>query len=112
MFLAEAALGHPASVQSDNPSLKKAPPGHDSCVTTSCTMPDPAHDVQLDLDARQVTFATGPIIEPEPPAAAPGAGSGAGGAKKQPPRSPFVQKEYLVYRESQVRLRYLVKLRI
>ncbi|KAJ1618763.1 hypothetical protein T492DRAFT_1151168 [Pavlovales sp. CCMP2436] len=121
MFLCEAALGRASVVHHDRAELTRAPHGFDSVVTESLTQPDPACDVELILGGRAARFATGPLQDKPPPQAAAAAtsapdaaGASAAGAGKKTARvhTAFSQTEYLVYDELQVRLRYLVKLRI
>lgn len=103
MFLAEAALGRAHVITADNASLQRPPTGFDSVIAEGTGGPDDAHDVQLQLDGRAVRFATGPLREHAPPNE---------GSRPQRGKSSFTQSEYLVYDERQLRLRYLVKVRI
>ena len=95
MFLAEAAMGTPSCILRDDPRLKKAPPGTDSVIAVGRVDPDPAGDIKVELDGREVTMPAGAISLSQEPGAA---------------GSTFIQSEHLIYEESQVRLRYLVKM--
>lgn len=100
IFLAEAALGRQYVVPTDShsaSSLRSAPPGYDSVRTASLSVPDPAGNVDLTLDGQSVTLATGAPCS----TAKPGSGNAV---------PAFIQREYLVYDEAQIRLRYLVQL--
>lgn len=89
MFICEAALGKSKTITKDQSSLKVAPPGFDSVLALGQSEPDPAKDSTIELDGQQVVIPQGkPIKNP------------ATGGK-----SNFTQSEYLVYKESQVRLR-------
>ncbi len=92
MFLAEAALGREHSITRDDSSLKKAPSGYDSIVARGHTEPDPKDDLTIDIEGKKVIVPTGKLL-------------------KQPQwsKSSFTQSEYLLYQESQVRLRYALR---
>lgn len=92
MFLGEVALGREHHIVADEPSLKQPPPGFDSVIARGHTEPDPAQDTELELDGRRVAVPQGP---PTPCPEFSG--------------SCFSQSEYLIYRESQCRLRYLLE---
>ncbi|XP_027556765.1 poly [ADP-ribose] polymerase 3 isoform X5 [Neopelma chrysocephalum] len=94
MFLTEVALGKPYRITSDNPSLCQPPAGYDSVLACGQTEPDPAQDEEVLLDGKKVLVCQGKPI-PMP-------------AYKN---SSFRQSEYLIYQESQCRIRYLVQLR-
>ncbi len=93
MFLAEAAMGKEHHITVDDSTLTKPPSGFNSVVAQGRTEPDPAMNEQLKLDGK-------PVIVP------------AGQIKQQPEyqQSSFSQSEYLLYEESQARLRYMVTL--
>jgi poly [ADP-ribose] polymerase len=95
MFLTEAALGKEHTLLRDNWRLKAPPRGHDSIVARGHTEPDPKKDTTIKLDGRTIAVPQGNVI-------------------KQPQfkKSYFSQSEYLVYQESQVRLRYVLKMRM
>ena len=92
MFLAEAALGKEHSILKDDSSLKEAPKGYDCIVARGHTEPDPQHDITITIDGKTVVVPQGKPIKV--PAHA---------------KSSFTQSEYLLYKESQVRLRYVLR---
>ncbi|XP_039234786.1 protein mono-ADP-ribosyltransferase PARP3 isoform X1 [Pipra filicauda] len=94
MFLTEVALGKPYRITRDDPSLCQPPAGYDSVLACGQTEPDPAQDEEVLLDGKKVLVCQGKPI-PMP-------------AYKN---SSFSQSEYLIYQESQCRIRYLVQLR-
>ncbi|XP_069722399.1 protein mono-ADP-ribosyltransferase PARP3 [Phaenicophaeus curvirostris] len=94
MFLTEVALGKPYHITSDDSTLLKPPAGYDSVVACGQTEPDPALDEELLLDGKKVLVSQGKPIRMS--------------AYKN---SRFDQSEYLIYQESQCRLRYLVQIR-
>jgi poly [ADP-ribose] polymerase len=89
MFLAEAALGKEHSITKDDSSLKAAPKGFDSIVARGQKEPDPKDDITFEFDGKDVVIPQGKPIP-----------------QKQYARSSFDQSEYLLYKESQVRIRY------
>ncbi|XP_010223792.1 PREDICTED: poly [ADP-ribose] polymerase 3 [Tinamus guttatus] len=94
MFLSEVALGEPYRITQDDPALCRPPAGYDSVLACGRTEPDPAQDEEVLLDGRKVLVCQGkPIAMP---------------AYKD---SSFSQSEYLIYQESQCRIRYLIQLR-
>ncbi|NXC44746.1 PARP3 polymerase, partial [Penelope pileata] len=94
MFLMEVALGEPYRITRDDPTLRQPPHGYDSVLACGRTEPDPAQDEEVLLDGKKVLVSQG---KPVPMA-----------AYKD---SSFFQSEYLIYQESQCRIRYLVQLR-
>jgi len=93
MFLNEVALGKEWHINQDDGSLRQAPTGYDSIVAKGWTEPDPSLDIKLKFEGHDVVIPQGkPIRQPQWNA------------------STFSQSEYLVYKESQVRMRYLLKL--
>ncbi|NXK59039.1 PARP3 polymerase, partial [Sylvietta virens] len=94
MFLAEVALGKPYRITRSDPTLCQPPAGYDSVLACGQTEPDPAQDKEVLLDGKKVLVPQGKPI-PMP-------------AYKD---SSFCQSEYLIYQESQCRIRYLVQLR-
>ncbi|XP_034340058.1 protein mono-ADP-ribosyltransferase PARP3 isoform X1 [Arvicanthis niloticus] len=95
MFLGEVALGKEYHITMDDPSLKSPPPGFDSVIARGQTEPDPAQDIELQLDGQ-------PVVVPQGrPVACPSFKS-----------SSFSQSEYLIYKESQCRLRYLLEIHL
>ncbi len=95
MFLAEVALGKEHSITRDDSSLKAAPKGFDSIVARGQKEPDPSKDITFKYDGNDVIVPQGKPI-----------------AMKQYAKSSFDQTEYLVYSESQIRLRYALQVKI
>jgi poly [ADP-ribose] polymerase len=93
MFLCEAVLGKEHHINRDDSSLRAAPKGFDSVIAKGWKMPNPKDDIEVDFDGRKVTVPQGKSTNTEY--------SG---------NSSFSQNEYLVYRESQVRIRYVLKI--
>ncbi|KAJ0068472.1 hypothetical protein NL108_008437 [Boleophthalmus pectinirostris] len=93
MFLNEVALGKEYTVTTDHCTLRRAPKGFDSVVARGTVEPDPSQDVVITLDGKQVAVPQGPAI-----------------AQPQYTGSHFSNSEYLVYKESQCRIRYLLEL--
>ncbi|NXE78031.1 PARP3 polymerase, partial [Cochlearius cochlearius] len=93
MFLAEVALGKPYRITCDDPTLCQPPAGYDSVLACGQTEPDPVQDEEVLLDGKKVLVCQGKPI-PMP-------------TYKD---SSFSQSEYLIYQESQCRIRYLVQL--
>ncbi|XP_068598888.1 protein mono-ADP-ribosyltransferase PARP3 [Brachionichthys hirsutus] len=95
MFLCEVALGKEKTITKDNGSLRSAPPGFDSVVARGSVEPDPSQDTFITLEGKQIAVPQGkPINQPQ--------FSG----------SSFGNSEYLIYKESQCRLRYLLELKM
>jgi poly [ADP-ribose] polymerase 2/3/4 len=92
MFLAEAALGKEHTITRDNSSLKAAPKGCHCVVARGHTEPDPKHDIEWEFEGRKVIVPQGKPIR-----------------QSKYSNSSFTQSEYLLYRESQVRLRYILR---
>jgi len=93
MFLSEVVLGNEHSIVKDDPTLKTAPPGFDCVIARGWTEPDPAKDVTLNMEGKEVKVPQGkPINMPKWKG------------------SNFTHTEYVVYKESQCRLRYLLKI--
>jgi poly [ADP-ribose] polymerase 2/3/4 len=92
MFLAEAALGREHTITQDNSSLKAAPKGYHCIVARGHTEPDPAQDVEWTFEGKKVIIPQGKPIK-----------------QTQFSKSSFTQSEYLLYQESQVRLRYVLR---
>lgn len=91
MFLVEAALGKMHSIQRDDSSLKSAPAGFDSILAKGRQEPDGRQDALLKIGKHNVCVPQG---TPLPQSDSSG--------------SSFYQSEYLVYRENQQRLRYVL----
>ncbi|KAJ8259792.1 hypothetical protein GJAV_G00173510 [Gymnothorax javanicus] len=94
MFLNEVALGKEHTITMDNSSLKKAPSGYDSVVARGRVEPDPSKDTTITLDGKEITVPQGPAIN-----------------QPQFENSSFYNSEYLIYKESQCRIRYLLEMR-
>ena len=90
MFLNEVALGKQNVITQDDSSLKKAPTGFDSVLAQGTQEPDSKGDVKIDLDGNEIIVPTGK-------------------PKNTSVQSSFYQSEYLVYKESQCCIRYLLK---
>ncbi len=95
MFLAEVALGKEHSIWRDDSSLRVAPKGFDCIVARGHTEPDPKDDITWTFDGKKVTVPQGVPIK-----------------QKEWQKSSFTHSEYLVYSESQVHLRYVLKLKV
>ncbi|KAM9859765.1 protein mono-ADP-ribosyltransferase PARP3 isoform 1-T2 [Aulostomus maculatus] len=93
MFLSEVALGKECTITKDNSSLKKAPAGYDSVVARGSVEPDPSKDILVTLEDKKVAVPQGKAI-----------------VQRQFSDSHFSNSEYLIYKESQCRLRYLLEL--
>ncbi|XP_078517282.1 protein mono-ADP-ribosyltransferase PARP3 isoform X2 [Lissotriton helveticus] len=94
MFLNEVALGKEHHITRDDSSLCAAPKGFDSVVARGHCEPDPKLDKEIEMDGKKVVVPQGkPIPVPK---------------FKD---SFFGQSEYLVYKESQCRIRYLIQLK-
>ena len=94
MFLAEAALGKEHHITRDDSSLTSAPTGFQSVVAKGRTEPSPGQDAHLTLDGHAVTIAQSKA--------------------EQVPRykdSNFMQSEYLLYKEGQARIRYMLTMK-
>lgn len=93
MFLSEVALGKECTITKDDSSLKKPPAGYDSVVARGTVEPDPSKDIIICLDGKKVAVPQGKAIQ-----------------QSQFSESSFYNSEYLIYKESQCRLRYLLEL--
>lgn len=94
MFLAEVALGKEHHITMDDWRLTHPPKGYDSIVAKGSGEPDPSKDTTLVIDGHAVTVPQGKRI-----------------AQPQFSGSNFDKSEYLIYKESQHRIRYLLKLK-
>lgn len=90
MFLNEAALGKEHHIECNNSSLTQAPGDCDCVVAKGQQEPDPKKDVTLKLDGKDVVVPQGKPVK-----------------QSKHSNSHFYQSEYLVYKESQNRMRYL-----
>ncbi|KAJ3046886.1 Poly [ADP-ribose] polymerase 3 [Rhizophlyctis rosea] len=95
MFLAEVALGKQHEINNDDPSLRAAPKGFDSVVAKGHTEPDPKKNTTIKLDGNDVVVPQGKAVD-----------------QKAWKDSSFWHSEYLVYKESQVRLRYVLRVKL
>jgi poly [ADP-ribose] polymerase 2/3/4 len=92
MFLCEAALGKIAEITRDDTSLRAAPSGFDSVLARGKQTPSSCVDIEI--DGKNISVPQG---KPVPSFVN---------------QSSFEQDEHLVYRESQVRLRYVISLKL
>jgi poly [ADP-ribose] polymerase 2/3/4 len=91
LFLTEVALGREEPVTVEQWNYTAAPPGYDSVHAMGRIEPNPALDASTSFDGVKVTVPLGAPISMPPYA-----------------HSNFHHSEYLVYSESQARLRYLI----
>ena len=91
MFLNEVVLGKQKEIYQIDTSLTAAPPGYDSVLAKGRQEPDPKFDEKLKFDDCDIIV---PIGKP----------------KQHCIDTSFGYSEYLVYKESQVRMRYLCEL--
>ncbi|XP_056158080.1 protein mono-ADP-ribosyltransferase PARP3 [Lampris incognitus] len=95
MFLNEVALGKEHTITRDDCSLKTAPAGFDCVVARGTVEPDPSKDTFITLDGKKVSVPQGkPVQQPEFS------------------DSSFSSSEYLIYKENQCRMRFLLELRM
>lgn len=94
MFLNEVALGKENHITKDNCSLKQAPKGYDSVVARGQVEPDPSQDILITLDGNEVAVPQGPPVQ-----------------QPQFSNSYFSNSEYLIYKENQCRIRFLLELK-
>lgn len=94
MYLAEAALGQEYNITRDDASLKQAPAGFHSVVARGSREPDASQDVKLTLDGNAVLVPQGQPVQVSEYAG-----------------SSFSQSEYLLYKESQARIRYMLTMK-
>uniref|UniRef100_A0A914WSW0 Poly [ADP-ribose] polymerase n=1 Tax=Plectus sambesii TaxID=2011161 RepID=A0A914WSW0_9BILA len=92
MFLNEVALGKEKTITMDDSSLKAPPQGFDSIIARGRQEPDAKHDVKIEIDGRHVIIPQGKPIQTEHS------------------NSSFHQSEYLIYKENQCRIRYLLQI--
>lgn len=93
MFLVEAAMGREHSITTDDWSIQAPPSGYDSVVAQGRQEPDPRQDTSwtpTEKGAKPVTVQVG---KPKP---------------TKNTSSNFHNSEYLIYKESQHRIRFLV----
>lgn len=89
MFLNEVAIGKQNCITRDDPSLTQPPKGFDSVLAMGQQEPDSKQDTKLTIDGKEVVV---PQAKP----------------KSTGKSSSFWQSEYLIYKESQNRIRYLL----
>jgi len=94
MFLNEVVLGNECHIVEDDSSLRQAPKGFDSIIAKGWTEPDPSKDISVTIDDREVVIPQGKPL-----------------SMTKWAKSSFSQTEYLVYKENQCRIRYLLKIR-
>ena len=92
MFLAEAALGEEHTITVDDYTLHAAPKGYDSIVARGSTGPDTKKDVDIELDGNLVAVPQSAAIP-----------------QSKFSDSRFDKSEFLLYKESQHRIRYMIK---
>ncbi|CAF4412442.1 unnamed protein product, partial [Adineta steineri] len=88
----EVALGKEHTITSDDSSLKKPPANFDSIVARGQTEPDPKDDTSITIEGKKIIVPAGKPI------------------KTTYTSSSFAQSEYLVYKEDQCRIRYMLKM--
>uniref|UniRef100_A0A6B2L1J6 Poly [ADP-ribose] polymerase n=1 Tax=Arcella intermedia TaxID=1963864 RepID=A0A6B2L1J6_9EUKA len=93
MFLNEVVLGKEHHIIEDDSSLVQAPDGFHSIIAKGQTEPDPKKDVKMTIDGHEVVVPQGEPIKTE-----------------YYETSSFSQTEYLIYKESQCRIRYLLSI--
>jgi len=94
LFLSEVVLGKQHSLLQDDWNVQQPPDGYDSIIARGHTEPDPTNDTSITIDGKEIIVPQGKPIRME-----------------EYSNSSFTQSEYLVYREDQNRLRFLVKLK-
>jgi len=93
MFIDEVALGKMKEIVTDDYSITKAPAGFDSVLAQGWTEPAPSDDLEVEIEGRKVTVPQGKVSN-----------------RPEWKSSRFSQSEYLVYQESQVRMRYMLRI--
>ena len=89
MFLVEAALGKSHEITRDDPSLTQPPAGFDSVLAKGRVAPP--KDVKFEIDGKTVMIPKG---KPR--------------AVQDAANSSFTDNEFLIYKESQHRIRYIL----
>ena len=92
MFLNEVALGNEHHIYQDDSRLVRPPAKFDCVIARGMTEPDPTKDTKLKIDGKDVVVPQGKPLS-------------------QGITSSFSQSEYLVYQESQARIRYLLQMK-
>ncbi|KAG9407568.1 Poly [ADP-ribose] polymerase 3 [Aphanomyces cochlioides] len=93
LFLVEAALGKMNEIHRDNSSLTQPPSGFDSVLAKGTLHPNPEQDQLITLDNQEVRVNVGTPVS-----------CGVS--------SSFAHDEYLVYQESQQRLRFIITFKL
>lgn len=94
MFLNEVALGKEYTIRQNDGSLKVAPKGFDCVVARGNTEPDPSQDKEMVFDGKKVIIPQGKPKQ-----------------MKEFKNSNFSQSEYVIYKESQARIRYMLQMK-
>lgn len=92
MFLVEVPLGKENEITQNNSSLTAAPSGYQCVHAMGRQEPDPAKDTKMTFEGKEVVVPQGKPIPTKWETSA------------------FMQSEYLVYKESQARIRYMLKM--
>lgn len=92
MFLNEVCLGREHHIKSDDHTLRKAPNGYDCVIAQGQQEPEPSGDQSLTIDGREIVVPTGKPVK-----------------RSKWSASTFYQTEYLIYKESQNRIRFLLQ---
>jgi len=95
VLLNEVILGKASEITSDDPSLVVAPKGHQSVLAKGIKMPDPKSDY---VD-KTLSSSGHPVVFPQ------------GDITTLKHSSSFAHNEYLVYDQTQVSMKYLLKIR-
>lgn len=93
MFIDEVVLGKCHEITRDDHTLVKAPAGFDSVLAQGWTEPEASGDITVKIDGRDVVVPQAKVAK-----------------RAKWNSSSFSQSEYLVYRESQVRMRYMLEI--
>ncbi|KAI3384344.1 hypothetical protein SNEBB_001587 [Seison nebaliae] len=92
MFLNEVLLGSTYELMKDNCGLKAAPKGYDSVHAVGRTEPDSAQDLLIEIDNHEIIVPQGKVKKITKAA-----------------QSSFGQSEYLIYKEEQTIIRFLLQ---
>lgn len=92
MFLNEVCLGREHHIKQDDHTLRKAPNGYDCVIAQGQQEPEASGDETLTIDGKQVVVPTGKPVR-----------------RAKWSASRFYQTEYLIYKESQNRIRFLLQ---
>ncbi|GMH37477.1 hypothetical protein BSKO_05350 [Bryopsis sp. KO-2023] len=94
MFLVEAALGKEHHITKDDWTLEKPPKGHDCIIAKGRVEPNPKQDALIRIDGKDVVVPQGKSI-----------------SMQKYKNSSFHNSEYLLYKETQQRIRYILTVR-